>query len=338
MKLIIFAGGTLGHISPAVELIKLIKNKYQNIYIMLVATKKDKNFQIIKNCVCDEKLFIECYSIKSSIKKNIINLKAYLELRKLMKSKQITSAIGFGGYISGLGIKAAQSLKLKTFIHEQNSILGLSNKLVLKKVNMMYLSFPINKFKQTTLVGNPVYFKAQSIKKNIYKERNKVLFTSGTLGAKEINQLAVNLILGKHLTNYDVTIITGKKYYKDVCKILKNTSTKIYEFSNSLIEQMASSEIVISRAGSGSLFEIIGTNTLSIIIPSPNVTNNHQYYNALYFKNLECIEMIEEKDLSINNFLMKFNNLIANKEKYYQNMSILKIDNIIDKMIEEICK
>ena len=105
-----------------------------------------------------------------------------------------------------------------------------------------------------------------------------------------------------------------------------------------MIEQIASSEIVISRAGSGSLFEIIGTNTLSIIIPSPNVTNNHQYYNALYFKNLECIEMIEEKDLSINNFLMKFNNLIANKEKYYQNMSILKIDNIIDKMIEEICK
>ena len=144
MKLIIFAGGTLGHISPAVELIKLIKNKYQNVYIILVATKKDKNFQIIKNCVCDEKLFIECYSIKSSIKKNIINLKAYLELRKLMKSKQITSAIGFGGYISGLGIKAAQSLKLKTYIHEQNSILGLSNKLVLKKVNMMYLSFPIN--------------------------------------------------------------------------------------------------------------------------------------------------------------------------------------------------
>ena len=100
MKLIVFAGGTLGHISPAVELIKLIKNKYQNIYIMLVATKKDKNFEIIKKCVCDEKLFMECYSIKSSIKKNITNLKVYLELRKLMKSKQITSAIGFGGILA----------------------------------------------------------------------------------------------------------------------------------------------------------------------------------------------------------------------------------------------
>ena len=338
MKLIVFAGGTLGHICPAVEIIKQIKNKYSNVYIIFVATEKDKNYQIIKNCISDEIKFLECYSIKSSIKKNIKNIKAYQELKKLMKSKQITSAIGFGGYISGIGIKVAQSLKLKTFIHEQNSIMGLSNKLVLKKVDNIYLSFPITKYKKTTVVGNPVYFKAENLKKNIYKERNKMLFISGTLGSKEINQLAVNLIRGKHLTNYDVTIITGKKYYQDVFKLLKNTNTKIYEFSNNLIEQISSSEVVISRAGSSSLFEIIGTNTLSIIIPSPNVTNNHQYHNALYFKNVGCIEMIEENDLSINNFLSKLNILINNKEEYYKSMRNFKIDNLIDKMIEEICQ
>ena len=136
------------------------------------------------------------------------------------------------------------------------------------------------------LVGNPVYITAKTIKKDIYKIKDKILFTSGTLGAKVINNLAINLINQGYLKDYDIYIVTGRKYYENVKEKVKDKNVHILPFTNNLIRDIASSDIVISRAGSSTLFEIIGTSTLSIIIPSINVTSNHQYYNALYFKNL----------------------------------------------------
>ena len=88
--------------------------------------------------------------------------------------------------------------------------------------------------------------------------------------------------------------------------------------------------------GSSTLFEILGTKTLSIIIPSVNVTANHQYYNAVYFKKLGLIEMIEEKDLTLTNFINTFNTLITEKELYQERMNNYQNNYQIDKMINEV--
>ena len=164
---------------------------------------------------------------------------------------------------------------------------------------------------------------AINIKKDIYKVKNKILFTSGTLGARVVNMLAVNLINNGYLSEFDIYIVTGKKYYEEVKKLITNNQIKIYPFSNNLVSEIASSDIVISRAGSSTLFEILGTKTLSIIIPSVNVTANHQYCNAVYFKKLGLIEMIEEKDLTLTNFINTFNTLITEKELYQERMNNL---------------
>lgn len=334
MRIIFFAGGTLGHITPAIELVNQIKKRYSKSYIVFVATIKDKSYEIINNSKCDKVMYFECYSTNFNIKKHLLNFKVYQQIKKIIKEEDINVAYGFGGYISGIGVFAASNLNLDIYIHEQNSVIGKANKLSAKKANKVFLSFPIKeKNKNFELVGSPVYHKALQVKKQVYKEKHKVLFTSGTLGAKVINQLAVNLIVGHCLDDYNVTIITGKKYYDDVKKLLRNYNIEVIAFSNNLIEEIASSEVVISRAGSSTLFEIIGTNTLSIVIPSTNVTNNHQYYNALYFNDLKCIEMINEDDLTINNFLNSFNKIIKSKQIYYDNIKKLKMENVIDKMI-----
>lgn len=334
MRIIFFAGGTLGHITPAIYLVNQIKQRYPNSYIIFAATNKDKSYEIINHSKCDKVIYFECYSTNFNIKKQLLNFKTYQQIKKVITEENIKIAYGFGGYISGIGIFAASNLDLYIYIHEQNSVMGKANKLSSKKANKVFLSFPMKqKYNNFELVGSPVYHKASQVKKQVYKEKNKVLFTSGTLGAKVINQLAVNLSVGHYLDNFKVTIITGKRYYEDVKKLVKNYNIEVKAFSNNLIEEIASSEIVISRAGSSTLFEIIGTNTLSIVIPSPNVTNNHQYYNALYFSDLKCLEMINEEDLTINNFLNCFNNLINSKHIYYDNIKKLKMENVIDKMI-----
>lgn len=337
MKIVCFTGGTLGHIMPCVILIKEIKKRYNDVQVIVCATSKDISYEVLKSEKIDKVYYIECSKMSKNIKSYVKNLKAYNKIKKILKEEKVEIAYGFGGYISGIGILAAKSLKLKTYLHEQNSVMGKANKLLSKMVNKVFLSYPVKKMKKNyLLVGNPVYLNALNVKKDIYKIKKKILFTSGTLGAKVINDLAVNLINNEYLKEYDIYIVTGKKYYDNIRNRVNGRVVHIFSFSNNLINEIASSDIVVSRAGASTLFEIIGTSTLSIIIPSINVTNNHQYHNAVYFKELGCIEMIEEKDLTMSNFIHKLNMLNSDKDIYINNMKNYHSNKIYEHMIDEV--
>ena len=337
MRVCLFTGGTLGHIMPCVVLIKEIKKRYKDTYIILVSTTKDKDYEILKSDAIDKNYYIDCFKASINLKEQLTNISAYRKIKNILKEEEIDIAFGFGGYISGIGILAAKSIHLKIYLHEQNSVMGKANKLLSKYANKVFLSYPVKNIKDNyEIVGNPVYLNAINVKKDIYKIKNKILFTSGTLGARVINMLAVNLINSGYLKEFDIYIVTGKKYYEEVKKLITSDQVKVYPFSNNLISEIASSDIVISRAGSSTLFEILGTKTLSIIIPSINVTANHQYHNAVYFKKLGLIEMIEEKDLTLINFINTFNTLLTEKELYLQRMNNYKNNYKINKMIDEV--
>ncbi len=337
MRVCLFTGGTLGHIMPCVVLIKEIKKRYKDTYIILVSTTKDKDYEILKSDAIDKNYYIDCFKASINLKEQLTNISAYRKIKNILKEEEIDIAFGFGGYISGIGILAAKSIHLKIYLHEQNSVMGKANKLLSKYANKVFLSYPVKNMKDNyEIVGNPVYLNAINIKKDIYKIKNKILFTSGTLGARVINMFAVNLINSGYLKEFDIYIVTGKKYYEEVKKLITSDQVKVYPFSNNLISEIASSDIVISRAGSSTLFEILGTKTLSIIIPSINVTANHQYHNAVYFKKLGLIEMIEEKDLTLINFINTFNTLLTEKELYLQRMNNYKNNYKINKMIDEV--
>ena len=306
--IVITGGGTLGHILP---IIPVIKDLTDDCNFVFIGTKKglEKNYLENNNL---NSLFKNLYFFdmnginRKNIFNNIVTFIKYFKIRKKIKKvyklNKPSLVIGMGGYISGVSIYIANKMKIKTIIHEQNSVLGLANKLVYKKVNYLLLSFPIKSLKGDNIkvVGNPRYSDVlDNYSPNDYL--NNLLVVGGSLGSKKINDIIINNI--EKFKNINVTLITGNKYFNEniieinnIMSIYKNV--KIFPFVNELVKMMSNSSIIVSRSGATTLNEIMALKKCAILIPSPNVTQNHQYYNALFLKEQNACILIEEKDLS----------------------------------------
>lgn len=338
MKILVLAGGTLGHINPALIYCQELKKKYPDIKIYFISTLKDQKYFKTQNTYIYKHIYLNAFGMSKNIKKWFINYKCFKDIKKLIKNENIKVVFGFGGYISGIGLLAGKTCKCKTYLHEQNSIMGKANRYIAKYVDLVFLAYPLlnNKLTNTKITGTPVYLKAKQIKKHIYKQKNKILFTSGTLGSYTINNLAVQFVENDISKNYQVIIVTGSTYYLDIRKKLKDYKhVQVIEFTNNLVELIAESEIIISRAGASTLFEIMGCQSVSVIIPSPNVTENHQFYNAKYFADLNCATLILESNLNIETFLNTFNKVIKNYQEYSSNILNLNLNSSCVEMIKE---
>ncbi len=326
IKVICFvAGGTLGHINPALSMIKTLKNKQNHLRIIMILTDKERKYDFLsKNPYIDQIIYYKVDGFnRYNLGKNIKNIckiyQTFKGIKKLLKKEKITQVIGMGGYISAIAIKAAKQLHIKTIIHEQNVIMGLANKMVLKDVDSVWSAFPLDNC-SSIVVGNPQMDEARSHQKN-HTMDNHIVVISGTLGSKKINNVMVDFLQSPLSRSYYTTLITGKKYYEEVSAIL-GTQGKHYlikPFDENLLKTLSTANLVISRSGATSIFEIIGLAVPSILIPSPNVTNNHQYYNALFLTNKEAAYLMEEKNLNIEHL----NSVIKQKIN-----SVIYIDNL----------
>ena len=337
-KIIISGGGTLGHILPIIPVIMEIYEKYDIYYIGTVKGNERKYFED-NNLI---KYFKKIYYLdmeginRKNIVKNIKVLYKYYIIRKKIKNiynlVKPSLVIGMGGYISGACIHIAIKKEIKTIIHEQNSVMGLANKMVYKNVNKVLLSYDIDNIKNKKVIGNPRY----SYVKENYKitDQNTILIVGGSLGSDFINELILNNASKLKINDYKIKLIVGRKYYKNNESKIKeivnyNSSITVYPFLNNLNEEMSKASLIISRSGATTISEILGLTKPSILIPSPNVTNNHQYKNAYKLYEKGCCKLIEEKNLNIdlliseiNEILLKYEykkQMIININKYYQN-------------------
>lgn len=343
MNIGISAGGTLGHIMPGLILAKELAKKHNIIFI---SSLKDKKYQVLY----DAKYIKHIYYVESQgFGKNIIYniktikkvFKASKKIKAVLKEEKIDLVIGMGGYISGITINIANKLKIKTIIHEQNQIIGLANKLVLKKSNKILLSFkskiPLKYQKKTFIVSNPRLFVQKP--ENIKKRSNQILITSGSNGAKFINELAIKICNNQSFNDYKIILITGKKYYNLTKEQIKNSNVKVIEFVDNLLPYIYSSSIAIIRAGSSTIFETIAMETIPIIIPSLNVKNNHQYFNANEISNLKLGEIVLEDDNALENLKNQIKSINNNKNTYISNIKKYKskyhLKRIIDLIEEE---
>lgn len=314
MQIIFACGGTLGHIMPAVSIAHIIKEKDKNTNIIFIMTTKDEKYEFLKNDSCIDRIYY--FDIDGLNRKKLVsNIKNIFKILKAIKKiKQIINpsimVFGMGGYISAIVIKIANRLGKKTIIHEQNKILGLANKLVYKDVSLVLSSFPLKGVK-STVIGNPRMVDAKKYLGN--KQDNHILITSGSLGSKFVNDLAIKWLKTSYSKKYYTTIITGKGYYEEVKKELgKGLHFEVLSIVDNLLEYMSKASLVVSRAGATTIFEIIGLEVPSIIIPSPNVTNNHQYFNALYLYEQDASCMLKEEDINIEIFNKYIENTINN--------------------------
>ena len=291
MKTIVIIGGnTLGHVIPGISIVNGLRNKYPQNRIIYVTNSKQMNLKIIKESNADIKEFID---IKSLSRLNVI--KEFFKLRKyfihLYKKYKVDLVIGFGSFISSVGIITAQMLNIDTIIHEQNKVLGLGNKLCYFKTKKLLLNYPLNKkHRKSVVVGNPILVSNQSKTK-----KEKLVITSGSGGAKFFNDIMVDF-LNNYQDNLEITFITGKKYYDEINSKINNKKIQIVDFIDDLGSYLQDVKYIITRAGATTLSEIFELGIKPIIIPSPNVSNNHQVLNALEYKDYSII--LYEKNLT----------------------------------------
>lgn len=351
-NIIISGGGTLGHILPILPVVYSICDEY-NLYFLGTNKGVERKYFEDNNL---NKYFIETYYLdmiginRKNIFSNFIMIYKYLKTKKQVKkifSKiKPNLIIGMGGYISGVVVEEGIKRNIKTCIYEQNSVLGLANKLLYKKVDKLLLSVDIENIKTNNklVIGNPrLNYVRCNYKTN---DKNYILIFGGSLGSEYINNLILNNINYFSFENYKIKIVVGKKYYEqniEKIKSINNENIYIYDFLDSILDEMSNASIIVSRGGASTISEILGLKKPSILIPSPNVTGNHQYLNVLKVYKEGCCEMIEENTLTkeklyslINKLLTNYKykkEIITNIDKNYNNNSLLDFISIIGKQL-----
>ena len=327
MKIVITAGGTGGHIFPALALISKLKEKDKDVEILYIGTTDRMEKDIIPKQNINY-LGIKMIGLnRKNPFKNIEVMKTYYKACK--KAKEELSkfkpdvVIGFGGYISAPVIYAASKLKIKTIIHEQNSIPGVSNKFLSRYVDKILVSFKESSeyFPKEKVIytGNPRSEQIKDIKKisktslGFKKDLPLVIIVMGSLGSLTMTNKLKEILPLFNNKNYQVLLITGKKYYDDYKGIKLNNNVKLLPFYDNLIALMKDTTLMVTRSGASTIAELTSIGLPAIMVPSPYVTNNHQYKNAKALD--KGVEIIEEENFSKDTLIPLIDKLINDKEK-----------------------
>lgn len=333
MRVIISAGGTGGHIYPALAIINKIKENEPNSEFLYIGTHDRMEKDIIPKMGIPFKS-IEIYGFyRKKIYKNFKTIKcfynAYKTCKKIIKDFKPDIVIGVGGYVTGPVIYAASKLGYPTFIHEQNSIPGKCNDFLSKHVSLIGVSFEstINLFPsyKTIYTGNPCSedaIKKEAMPKSTFglsKDKKLVLVVMGSLGASKVNDFFKETISMFNNKDYEVLYVTGNNSYESFKNIKVPSNVKVVPYIENMTRIMKNTDIMVSRAGASTLSEIVALNIPSILIPSPYVPDNHQFKNAMDLVNKECALILEEKDLK-GDSLVRTIDLLIKDEKKLNNM------------------
>ena len=350
MRVIISAGGTGGHIYPALAILKKIKEMEPQSEFLYIGTHNRMEKDIVPKHNIPFKS-IEIYGFSKSLKANLKTIKkflnAYKECKKIITEFKPDVVIGVGGYVTGPVIYAASKLGVKTFIHEQNSIPGKCNKFLSKYVDMIGVSmksslnaFPHDKVHFT---GNPCSEEALKMtaapKKEfgLTEDKKLVYIVMGSLGSSAITEKLKNSIKLFQNKNYEVMFVTGKDSYDDIKELNIPSNVKIFPYVESQARIMKKADLVVTRCGASTLAEIISLKLPSILIPSPYVPNNHQYINGMDFVNKHAGVMIEEKDLTGEKLVKTIDSLINDDKilnEMKENLADLGVDDSATRIYE----
>ena len=355
LRVIITAGGTGGHIYPALAMINKIKEMEPNSEFLYIGTHNRMEKDIIPKYNIPFEM-IEIYGFnRKNLFKNFKVLKCLIkskkQCRKLIKEFNPDLVMGFGGYVTAPVLSEAHKLGYKTALHEQNSIPGMSNKFLTKKVDKIFVSLKssLNAFpkEKTIFSGNPCGEDAikkpamDKSKLGLNKNKKLVLIVMGSLGATTVNNYIVSIKDKFSDKDYEVLFVTGKKDYEEIIKNSFPKNIKVVPYVDNLTCIMKNTDIIVTRAGASTLSEIIALNLPSILIPSPYVPNNHQLKNAYDLVNNDAGILVEEKDLDGDILINKIDELLKfplEYKKIKDNLNKLKIDNSASIIYENIKK
>ena len=317
MRLLLCGGGTAGHVNPAISVAEELKSNYPSSEILFIGREGgDENALITKAGFNLRTLNIQGIKRTFSISnlKTLTNaIKAIDDARKIIKEFKPDVIMGTGGYVCWPVITAGAGMKIPTAIHESNIIPGLTTKLLSKKCSIVFLNqdetkkYLRNKI-NTKTVGNPLRksFKktSRSYARNKLKiNENELLILSfgGSIGSQKMNEVIIEEINNYSSKEKNIKHIhaVGKRYFKEINEgKTEYGGCRILPFIDDMPLYLNAADIVICRCGAMTLSEICYAGTPAILIPSPNVTANHQLLNGKHLADTGGAILLEEQNLT----------------------------------------
>lgn len=314
MKYLISGGGTGGHIFPAVSIANALRDKDPEADILFVGALGRMEMERVPQAGYKIVGLPVRGFFRTHMWKNIGVLKDLIvsihQVRRVIRDFRPDVAVGVGGYASGAAMWVAAHMGIPVLLQEQNGFAGVTNKLMKKKAAKICVAYPnMEKFfpaDKILLTGNPIRQSLLESQPDKPKDAPKnLLIIGGSLGARTINETIINHLW--ELLHSDVQIVwqTGKLYYEQCQEALTqaminhaNLESNITctEFVTDMAKAYHDADLVISRAGASSISEICLLGKASILVPSPNVAEDHQTHNAMVLVKKDAAIMVADKD------------------------------------------
>jgi len=321
MKFLIACGGTSGHINPALAIAGELRRRHPDAEFLFIGTATNLEADLVPRAGYPLKT-IEVSGLRrrmnlSALRHNFRSVSRFLsarrKVRQIIREFEPDAVIGTGGYVSAPVLSEAARLKRRTLIHEQNAYAGVTTKMLAPKVDRVLLSFPLaHPIKcdpaKCTVIGNPVKEEFLHITKEQAREQlgiapnaAYVLSYGGSLGARKVNDAFVDLARIAAKEKALILCHGAARDYAYVSELLKDVTgpnIQVHEYIYDMPLRMAAADLVIARSGAMTLTELAVLGKPSILIPSPNVTENHQYFNAKTYADAGAAVLVEETELS----------------------------------------
>lgn len=340
MRVLLTGGGTGGHIYPALAVARRLKEMDEEVTILYVGTERGLESRIVpKEGITFRAIEIEGFKrsmnfdgIKYNVRSVSLFLKSIREAKNIIKKFKPDVVLGTGGYVSAPIGYAAAKAGVPTVVHEQNGFLGLTNKFLIRYIDRLAISFDdilsqVDGYdEKVVFTGNP---RAQEVAKSEMPMVDRVygldvtkpimLIFGGSRGSARINQAVVDAYPELVTRAYQVIFVTGEMYYEtilaqlDAIAPLKNNPHFVVKpYIHNMIEVLRHTSIIISRSGATTIAEITVLGIPSILIPSPNVTEDHQTKNAMSLVNNQAAILLKEDELSGTSLLAQMDYLMQN--------------------------
>lgn len=344
MRVLMACGGTGGHINPALAIADIIKKKYPDAEFLFAGTPNGMESKLVPQAGYKlETIKVAGFQRKITLKNIGRNIKAVSYLATSGKrAKEIINgfrpdiAIGTGGYAAGPVIRKAAQMGIPTAIHEQNAFPGVTNKLLAKEVDYVMLTviealdyMEKNRF-EYSVTGLPVRSDIMNVGKSEARKRLGfddsfcILSFGGSLGAGCINETMAEVLKWHTSKNLKINHIHGyggmgkesfPKIMADAKIPMKSSRLRITEYINDMDVCLAAADIVVCRSGASTLAELEAAGKASILIPSPVVAGNHQFYNAKVLEKAGAAILMEQKNVTSEKIINKIDKLYNDQDK-----------------------
>ena len=373
MNVVFTCGGTGGHINPAIAVANILKERHPNSNILFIGGKDNMEEELVPKAGY-ELITFPAYGIRrgkslNDIKMNIKAIRSTMyairKCKKIYRDFKPDVIVGTGGYASFPALMAGAKMGIPTCVHEANAVPGLTTKMVSKKMDRVLVCFPeCKKYyddpSKVEAVGMPVhrdfvFTRKEDARKELGLDSRPVIVTAfGSQGAEAMNQLTAKVMRMEKDAGYPYQHIHaagsyGWKWYKDYLRKQgvdweEADSLDIREYIYDMPKVMAAADIIISRAGAASCNEIAVSGTPCILIPSPNVTDNHQEKNARAMVESGGAVMIRQAEATPELVMEHITRILEDKSCYdsmvrsLQNMSVPDCAERVCDIVESLAK